>query len=87
MAKAKAKSDLTAEEKARSVMCRTGQPGNYVAAFTDAELDELAGVYEESLSDETTLAPLVSQFWARRQLRLEALKATDYIQPAEAGAE
>jgi hypothetical protein len=71
---------LTAEEKARSVLCRTGSVGNIVHDFTPAEIDELAGVYDECCAPELALADHIRDFWGRRGERLAALKATDAVQ-------
>lgn len=68
---------MSDEDKARSVMCRVGQPGNRVAGFTPEELAELAAVYEACREDDSQLASLVGEFWGRRQVRLDALKAAD----------
>jgi hypothetical protein len=72
--------NLTNEEKARSVLCRTGSVGNVVHDFTPAEIDELATVYDECCAPELKLADYIRDFWGRRQDRLNALKATDETQ-------
>lgn len=68
---------MTNQDKARSVMARTGQPGNRCAGFSDTELDELAAIYDQCLDDESPLKQLVGEFWAGRAERLAAAKATD----------
>ncbi|HMO84589.1 MAG TPA: hypothetical protein PKC18_06675 [Lacipirellulaceae bacterium] len=73
--------ELSDEEKARAVLCRTGQPGNRCAAFSAAELAELAAAYDECVAPELLLAERVRQFWAARQERLDAAKAVDDAQP------
>lgn len=75
--------ELSNEEKARSVLTRTGRPGNSaVAALTEDEHAELAKVYDECCAPELLLAERMDQFWGARQSRLDAAKATDDTQPA-----
>lgn len=66
---------LSNEEKARSVLCRTGRAGNAVAGMTETEVDELAAIYDECCAPELLLADRIAKFWGDRQERLEAAKA------------
>ena len=72
---------LSNEEKARSVLCRTGQAGNRCHGLAEAELAELAAVYDTCETDNSQLGQLVGEFWGRRQARLDELKATSSDQP------
>lgn len=67
---------LTNEEKARSVLSRTGSAGNAVVNYSAAEVTELAAIYDECCAPELLLAERIADFRGRRQLRLEAAKAT-----------
>jgi hypothetical protein len=72
---------LTNEEKARSVLCRTGSVGNSVANLSSQEVDQLAAVYDECCAPEMLLADRIKSFWRERQDRLDEAKATDDAQP------
>jgi len=74
--------ELSDEEKARSVLCRVGQPGNRVVGFDDGEIRELAGVYDACAGGDEPLGRLVAEFWGRRQARLDELKATASDEPS-----
>ena len=72
---------LSNEEKARAVLCRTGRPGNECACMEEADVDRLAGIYDECLAPELSLGKQMDEFWAGRSERMAAAKATDDVGP------
>lgn len=79
-------SQLTNEQKAVSILCRTGQPTATIDSLTTEEIGVLAAIYDECCTNELLLTDRIKAFWNNRQDRLDAAKATDDVQPKKAKA-